>query len=219
MDDLMLLVSIIAVVAMISFIILGVVKKNKAHFKKVGISLVVAIVAFAGFTMTYDEEESVEAEEPETEEVVEKKESEEEPEVEEEPEEAELEKNEFTSEEKVEEAADDIYGSKLVEVEYIDATNHYNVYAKIAGLSANMDRKSAYFNATNFLEKIKDEDFDSVYIEYQAVFVDDYGNEEERKGITYDITKETVDKINFDSFLAEKLPSVADSYWQHPAFN
>ena len=195
---------------MISFIILGVVKKNKAHFKKVGISLVVAIVAFAGFIITYDEEESVEAEEPETEEVVEKKE----PEVEEEPEEVEL-----TTEEKIKAIAEDVFGSELIDFEYMEASERYFIYANTAGLSANMDRKSAYFSATDFLEKIKDEDFDSVYLEYQAVFVDDFGNEEERKGITYDVTKETVDKINFDSFLAEKLPDVADSYWQHPAFN
>lgn len=189
------------------------VKEKKPFYKRWWfITLVVLFIIgiFGG-----DDEESEVATEDDTEIVEETEVVEAEEVVEEEPEE----EVELTSEENIKEAADDIYGSNLVEVEYIDATNHYNVYTNTAGLSANMDRKSAYFNATNFLEKIKDVDFDSVYIEYRTVFVDDYGNEEEREGITYDITKETIDKINFDSFLAEKLPSVADSYWQHPAFN
>lgn len=192
-------------------------KVKKPFYKRWWFILLVVLV-IGGALAGGDEDttsEEVTAEEPDTEVVADADEETTEEVVEEEPEEV----VELTSEEKIKEAADDIYGNNLVEVEYIDATNHYNVYTNTAGLSANMDRKSAYFNATNFLEKIKDVDFDSVYIEYRTVFVDDYGNEEEREGITYDITKETIDKINFDSFLAEKLPSVADSYWQHPAFN
>lgn len=180
---------------------------------KVWFSVVVILVIGA---LGDSEEPDVEAEanEPKVEEVAEKKEQEVEEVEEEEPEEVEL-----TTEEKVNAIAEDVFGSKLINFEYMDATNHYNVYVKTSGLSANMDRKSAYFSATDFLEGIKDEDFDSVYLEYQAVFIDDFGNEEERKGITYDVSKETIDKINFDSFLPEKLPDIVDSYWQHPAFN
>lgn len=183
---------------------------------KVWFSVVVVLVigAFGG---TDEPETEAEPKEPETEEVVEK----EEPESEEieETEEEETEEVELTTEEKIKTIAEDVFGSKLLDFEYMDETNHYNIYTKTSGLSANMDRKSAYFSATDFLEGIRDEDFESVYLEYQAVFIDDFGNEEERKGIAYDVTKETVDKINFDSFLPEKLPDIVDSYWQHPAFN
>ena len=130
-----------------------------------------------------------------------------------------MEEVELTTEEKIKTVADEVFGDELIDFEYMEAAERYFIYTNTSGLSANMDRKSAYFSATDFLEKIKDEDFDSVYLEYKAVFIDDFGNEEERKGIAYDVTKETVDKINFDSFLPEKLPDIVDSYWQHPAFN
>lgn len=82
----MFLVLLIAFVSMASFVILGVVKKNKAHFKKAVVSLVIAVIAFVGFTLAYDDDKSVEAEEPEIEEEAEKKDPEseiiEEPEVE-----------------------------------------------------------------------------------------------------------------------------------------
>ena len=200
MDDLMLLVSIIAVVAMLIFIVIGFAKKNKSYFKKAVLSLIVGVIAFAGFALTVDDSEvGGETKEPEVE--------------------VEVEEVELTTEEKIKTVANEVFGDELIDFEYMEASERYFIYANTAGLSANMDRKSAYFSATDFLEKIKDEDFDSVYLEYQAVFVDDFGNEEERKGIAYDVTKETVDKINFDSFLPDKLPDIVDSYWQHPAFD
>src|SRR5690554_6162120 len=106
---------------------------------KVWLSVVVVLMLGA-FGDSDESEAEAEANEPETEEVVEKEEPEsevvdEEPEVEEEPEEVEL-----TTEEKIKAISEDVFGSKLIDFEYVDATNHYNVYVKTSGLSANMDR-------------------------------------------------------------------------------
>lgn len=126
---------------------------------------------------------------------------------------------EHTREETLEKHAKDVYGKKLIEVEYIEDTGHYRVIAETAKLSPKMDRQSAYIDTTKMLEKIKEDDIESIYIELRAIFRDVYGNEEQGKGIAYWFDKETIDKINFDNMIAKNLPDVADSYWQHPAFN
>lgn len=219
MDDLMLLVSIIAVVTMIAFIILGVVKKNKAHFKKVGISLVIAIIAFAGFIITYDEEESVEAEDPETEEVVEKKEPEVE-EIEEEPEEV-MEEPELTTEERIEQLAINHFG-QVDDFRYVEGveegTEYISVNAQISdNLTANMTRKGFIMNIRDFVESIKDESFGEVYVGGYTDMVDQYGNESNYEVISFSMFKETVDKINFDNISLENFESVADNIKVHPA--
>lgn len=218
MDDLMLLVSIIAVVAMISFLILGVVKKNKEHFKKVGISLVVAIVAFTGFIITYDEEESVEVEEPAEEEIVEKKEPEVE-EIEEEPEEAK--EPELTTEERIEQLANEHFG-QVDDFRYVEGveegTEYISVNAQISdNLTTNMTRKGFIMNIRDFVESIKDESFGEVYVGGYADMVDQYGNESNYEVISFSMLKETVDKINFDNISIENFENVADNINIHPS--
>lgn len=187
---------------------------DKVWYKnwKVWLSVILVMGIAGAFA---DEDEEVEAEEPTFEEVFEVEEPEEVEEVEE-PVEVE---EDLSSTDIIKKAVEEELGSRLIEVEYVEETDHYNIYAKTSAISANMDRKGTYFDTTNILEEIQNEDFNSLYFEYQANFVDDFGDSEQRKGITYDLSKETVDKINFDSFLPDKLPNIADSYWQHPAFN
>lgn len=192
---------------------------DKVWYKNWKVWLSVLVVLGVAGMGTDAEADEAESEEPEQEEVSEETQElmDEIEAIEEVPEEEAAE--ELTTQDVITNAAKDVLGDKLIEVEYMDASDHYNIYAKTTGLSVNMDRKGTYFNTSDVLEKIQDKEFGSLYFEYQAEFVDKYGDSEQRKGITYDLTKETVDKINFDSFLPENLPEIADSYWQHPAFN
>ncbi len=208
---------------------------DKVWYKnwKVWLSVFV-VLAIAGIGET--DESEAESEEPETEEVTheeiqeeqekkeqEKKEREEaekqqiKQEAKEKEEQEEEPEPELTTEEKIEEAAKEVFGDNLNEFEYQSDSNHYNITTETAGLSKNMDKNSANVNTTEFLEKIEGEDFSTIYIEYQAEFVDDYGETSKDRAIVYDISKETVEKINFENFIIDKMPDVADNYWEHPA--
>ena len=143
---------------------------------------------------------------------------EQEEEVEEEPQEEPAEEvPEETTEDRVESYAKEVFGDDLTDFEYQSDSNHYNITTKTAGISKKIDKNSANVNTTEFLEKIDGEDFDTIYIEYQADFVDDYGESSKGRAIVYHISKETVEKINFDNFVFDNLPKVADNYWEHPA--
>lgn len=124
----------------------------------------------------------------------------------------------LTTEEKIKEISEKVFGSSLIDFEYIEDNDYYKIYSETSGISVNMDKNGTQYDISNLLEEIQDLDFKNIYVEYQAEFVDSYGNSEKREGIFYEFSKETVDKINFDNFLPEKLPDIADQYWEHPAF-
>ena len=160
-----------------------------------------------------EEQKKAEEEEQKQKETEEEKKKKEETEAEKEEEQ----EPELTTEEKIEEAANEVFGDNLNEFEYQSDSNHYNITTETAGLSKNMDKNSANVDTTEFLEEIEGEDFSTIYIEYQGEFVDDYGESSKNRAIVYDISKETVEKINFENFIIDKMPDVADNYWEHPA--
>lgn len=49
--------------------------------------------------------------------------------------------------------------------------------------------------------------------------VDQYGNESVEKVMTIRITRETWEKINWDNFLIENIPKIAETYSEHPALS
>ncbi|SDM90347.1 hypothetical protein SAMN05518871_102524 [Psychrobacillus sp. OK028] len=53
----------------------------------------------------------------------------------------------------------------------------------------------------------------------QAPLTDRYGNVKNDDVIVVLISRETLNKINFNNFNAKNLPAVADSYWEHPALS
>lgn len=57
MDDLFLLLALVAFFALIVLVVLAIIKRGRGYFKKAGISLLVFIVSFVGFIATYDESE------------------------------------------------------------------------------------------------------------------------------------------------------------------
>lgn len=46
--------------------------------------------------------------------------------------------------------------------------------------------------------------------------VDTYGKESISKVLMVTVTKETWEKINWENFLTDNLPNIADTYWEHP---
>lgn len=57
----------------------------------------------------------------------------------------------------------------------------------------------------------------SVTVNAYIPLVDQYGNEAPGKVMTVNLTKETWSKINWDNFITDNLPNVADLYYIHPA--
>ena len=49
--------------------------------------------------------------------------------------------------------------------------------------------------------------------------IDAYGNSFEDTVMAITVSKATLDKINFDRFLWENLPDIADDYFQHRVLN
>lgn len=47
--------------------------------------------------------------------------------------------------------------------------------------------------------------------------VDKYGNESEDVIMKVELTNKTLSKINWNNFMPENYPSIADFYWQHPS--
>ncbi|MFJ7662945.1 hypothetical protein ACIQXW_11130 [Lysinibacillus sp. NPDC097162] len=69
------------------------------------------------------------------------------------------------------------------------------------------------------LESIKDiENLNTITISAQAMFVDKYGNTFTDNGLTINIDKSEIDKINFEKFNYDQLKLIVNSYSLHPAY-
>jgi len=53
----------------------------------------------------------------------------------------------------------------------------------------------------------------------QAPLTDRYGNVENGDVMLVLMSRETLNKINFNNFKADNLSAIADSYWEHPALS
>lgn len=60
---------------------------------------------------------------------------------------------------------------------------------------------------------------DSVYIYWQFPLVDTLGNEKLGEVMRIGMYRETAESINWDGFIVDNFPAVADSYWQHSALD
>lgn len=71
----------------------------------------------------------------------------------------------------------------------------------------------------DYLEEIKDVDFERVKISGDAMFTDQFGEEKELNAIYITLSKETVDKIKFENFDWKNLPNIADEFHAHQAMS
>jgi hypothetical protein len=59
----------------------------------------------------------------------------------------------------------------------------------------------------------------AIFIDWHFPLIDTYGNVELSSVMTIDLARETAEKINWENFITDNLPIVADSYWHHGALN
>ncbi|MBP8641292.1 MAG: hypothetical protein KBI01_10440 [Oscillospiraceae bacterium] len=106
----------------------------------------------------------------------------------------------------------------VISVNY-DSTNKI-VQTKAIGkdnLTSKMTIDGMYLSMSNILENLSD--FKDINISFEIVYplVDEYGNSTDTTVITASFTSTTRNKINWDYFLIENMPDVADEWWMHPA--
>lgn len=86
-------------------------------------------------------------------------------------------------------------------------------------LSKNFMLKGAYLNAKDIIQSVYAIAGDKI-TSYQFLFnfplVDAYGNEEDGKVLSFDISKETVEKINWDNITTDNLISLSENVFMHP---
>lgn len=167
------------------------------------------------------EQERIEEEEAEAERIAQEEQEREEEEqrlAEEEQQRAEEEAN--SPENVINEISEEVFEDELIETEYHENNNHANIYVNLGeSFTVNTAKTGSYINVTDFLKEIQGlEGFNSVYVEFEATFTNEYGEENNNQALTYDFEKDTIDQINFDNFMHTNIPEVADHYWEHPAF-
>ena len=86
-------------------------------------------------------------------------------------------------------------------------------------LSKNFMLKGAYLNAKDIIKSVYAVAGDKI-TSYQFVFnfplVDMYGNEEDGKVLSFDMSKETVEKINWDNITTDNLIALSENVFMHP---
>ncbi len=72
-----------------------------------------------------------------------------------------------------------------------------------------------YFEAISQDEEVMQ--LKAISLIYEMTLVDKYGNEEDYPVHIMTLSTETISKINWDNFLYDNLPEIADTYFLHPA--
>ncbi|WP_391115951.1 hypothetical protein [Psychrobacillus sp. L3] len=86
--------------------------------------------------------------------------------------------------------------------------------------SAKTSKRSFLYNTVEFMKAMKSqEEVTQATLIVQAPLTDRYGNVGNGDVMIVLMSRETLNKINFNNFNAENLSAVADSYWEHPALS
>lgn len=97
------------------------------------------------------------------------------------------------------------------------------VQVSIAGkdnLSSSLIRGGMLLQGYDILKALQGrDDLSEIVMRWTFPLLDAYGNSFEDVVMKIDITRATLEKINFDNFAFENLPGVADEYYQHAALN
>ncbi len=93
-------------------------------------------------------------------------------------------------------------------------------YVASENLTKNLTRRRIWIDTKDLvreLSTIVDPNINAIISESHLVLVDQYGKESLSRVALITINRETWEKINWDNFLTDNLPDVADGYWLHPA--
>lgn len=86
-------------------------------------------------------------------------------------------------------------------------------------LTNGMTRTGILMNSVEILEPLsKVGGIANIKLVWLLPLVDQYGNEEDGRVLSFVIDKETRDKINWENFDQENLATVTADYFEHPAF-
>lgn len=125
-----------------------------------------------------------------------------------------------SNQEKFEHAARYVYGNDLIEAR---ATNQYpTVRVKHSG-GPNTIRTLSCSEAVDMLEqirKIRDMhgfEFTEIQFQIYTTLVDIYGNKRDGIVLSFGITEDTLDRINFENMLSINIPNVAINWFEHPS--
>lgn len=112
---------------------------------------------------------------------------------------------------------------KLIDAESEENQDEKRVEIYLAGsenLTTNMTRKGMWIDANDILKALQPcENISEIVITFSLPLIDAYGNPFEDTVMVITVSKATLDKINFDRFLWEDLPDIADDYFQHRVLN
>lgn len=200
-------------------------KKDK---KKRNISIVIAVISFVLFGVTSPEvqegvEEGMEqvAEDDAERTKIEETQAEQADtqEAEQEPEEENTEEPQEVYDTYFEQRANEVWENNLVDFTYNDLEGYVSMTSKIEdGWSGSTMKRSFYMQALAYAESVQDEDFNELFFVARVEMQDQYGNADDMNVIKIGLTKETVDKINFENFQTDNLENVADTVDVHQAF-
>jgi hypothetical protein len=83
---------------------------------------------------------------------------------------------------------------------------------------ANTARATILDNSCKLLKNLQNrKDVGQVTLFWTGTLVDTYGSKSEEQVVKLTLNKAKLDKINFDNFVYNDLPGIADSYWEHRA--
>lgn len=95
-------------------------------------------------------------------------------------------------------------------------------YIASDNLSTNLTRRGILSDTVDLVKELSSiisQNITGIVVEPHLTLVDQYGKESLSKVAMITINRETWEKINWDNFLTDNLPDIADTYWQHPAMN
>jgi len=114
---------------------------------------------------------------------------------------------------------------RQVEIYTYDYVNNYqNVdieYMADENFTTNMTKKSMWIGAMEVLEKLPavlSAQVMKITLNPHFKLIDRYGNESIDRVMTIRVTRETWEKVNWDNFRMDNIPNIAETYWEHPAF-
>ena len=122
---------------------------------------------------------------------------------------------EVTYDDPLEQSAHDVFGEDLRSFNVIEDSGMKDIYVEAnipMNLTANMMKGSFEIDVLDYAEKVKDEEFSNIIYMAYAEATDSYGNDTEAVAGTITLSKETIDKINFEQFSRDNLPTIADNY-------
>lgn len=94
------------------------------------------------------------------------------------------------------------------------------VALKESSWSAKSAKESFLFNASEFMETMKSlPEVQQATLIVQVPLTDQYGNTENDDAFRVTLSRETLEKINFEGFNVDNFPMIADDYWEHPALS